>query len=176
VSGRVLEFYDNSYTVLLGGERVTRSDVLNVEERNPSSTFVGDLATTDHLPRDAFDCIIMTQVLQYVYDLRGAMATLHRILKPSGVILATMPGIIPIHPDEWPFFWSLTVAAAERLFKERFPTAALEIESYGNVFAAISFLHGLASDELERAELDHNDPSYPVVIAVRAIKPGGDAG
>ena len=30
--GRVLEFHGNSYTRLLGGSRVTESDVLNVEE------------------------------------------------------------------------------------------------------------------------------------------------
>src|SRR5712671_6212909 len=73
IHGRVLEFHNNSYTRLLGGKRVTRSDVLNIEEGNPKSTFVGDLATAHHLPADAFDCIIMTQVLQFVYDLHGAI-------------------------------------------------------------------------------------------------------
>jgi SAM-dependent methyltransferase len=173
IRGRVLEFHNNSYTRIFGGSRVTKSDVLNVEEGNPKSTFVGDLATAHHLPADAFDCIIMTQVLQFVYDLRGAIFTLHRILKPNGVILATMPGIIPIHPEEWSFYWSVTAAAAERLFNERFPSSAIEIESHGNVLAAISLLHGLASEELENAELDHKDPSYPVVIAVRVVKPAG---
>ena len=171
IRGRVLEFHGDSYTRLLGGSRVTKSDVLNVEEGNPKSTFVGDLATAHHLPTDAFDCIIMTQVLQYVYDLRGAVFTLHRILKPGGVLLATMPGIIPIHPEEWPFYWSMTVTAVARLFNEQFPASAIKIEPYGNVLAAISVLQGLASEELERAELDHGDPSYPVVIVVRVIKP-----
>jgi SAM-dependent methyltransferase len=171
--GRVLEFHGNSYTRLLGGSRVTKSDVLNVEEGNPKSTFVGDLATAHHLPTDAFDCIIMTQVLQFVYDLHGAIFTLHRILKPGGVLLATMPGIIPIHPEEWPFYWSMTATAVTRLFNERFPASAIEIEPHGNVLAAISLLQGLASEELETAELDHEDPSYPVVIAVRVVKPAG---
>ena len=167
----MLEFHGYSYTRLLGGSRVTKSDVLNVEESNPKSTFVGDLATAHHLPTDAFDCIIMTQVLQFVYDLRGAVFTLHRILKPGGVLLATTPGIIPIHPEEWPFYWSMTATAVMRLFNERFPASAIKIEPHGNVLAAISLLQGLASEELERAELDHGDPSYPVVIAVRVIKP-----
>ena len=42
---------------------------LTPKKSNPKSTFVGDLATAPHLPADAFDCIIMTPVLQYVYDL-----------------------------------------------------------------------------------------------------------
>ena len=84
-----------------------------------------------------------------------------------------MPGIIPIHPEEWPFYWSMTATAAERLFNERFPASAIEIESHGNVLAAISLLQGIASAELESAELDDEDPSYPVVIAIRVVKPAG---
>jgi len=75
------------------------------------------------------------------------------------------------HPEEWPFYWSMTATAVMRLFNERFPASAIKIEPHGNVLAAISLLQGLASEELERAELDHGDPSYPVVIAVRVIKP-----
>ena len=170
VRGHVLEFYSNSYTKLLGGERVTRSDVLNVEQGNPKSTIVADLSTAHDLPQEFFDCILLCQVLQFVYDLRGALANLDRMLKPAGVILATMPGIIPIHPEEWPFYWSVTAAAAERLFRERFPAAAIEVESHGNVLAAMALLEGLASSELTSEELDYNDPSYPVLIAVRAVK------
>jgi len=172
IRGRVLEFHGNSYTRLFGGNSVTKSDVLNVEEGNPKSTFVGDLATAHHLPADAFDCIIMTQVLQFVYDLHGAIFTLHRILKLGGVLLATMPGIIPIHPEQWPFYWSMTPATVARLFNERFPASAIEIESHGNLLAAISLLHGIASEELESTAHDHKDPSYPVVITLRVVKRG----
>jgi SAM-dependent methyltransferase len=134
IRGRVLEFHNNSYTRLFGGNRVTKSDVLNVEEGNPKSTFVGDLASAHHLPIDAFDCIIMTQVLQFVYDLHGAVFTLHRILKPGGVILATMPGIIPIHPEEWPFLLVNDDHCSRTLVQnERFPASAIAIEAYGNV-------------------------------------------
>jgi hypothetical protein len=104
------------------------------------------------------------------------MVTLYRVLKPGGVVLATMPGIIPVRPEEWPFFWSLTAVASERVFEECFPPTAIEVESHGNGLAAISFLHSLASDELTRDEPDHNDPSYPVVIAVRAVEPKESAG
>jgi SAM-dependent methyltransferase len=171
VRGHVLEFYDDSYTRLLGGERVTRSDVINVEQGNPNSTIVADLSTAHDLPQEFFDCIIVTQVLQFVYDLHRALANLYSALKPAGVILATMPGIIPIHPEEWPFYWSLTAAAAERLFSERFPAAAIEVESHGNVLAATAFLQGLAAFELTSRELGYNDPAYQVLITVRAVRP-----
>jgi SAM-dependent methyltransferase len=170
IRGRVLECYDGCYTKRFGGGRVTRGDVLNVEPDNSNSTFVGDLAGINDLPTGAFDCVIVTQVLHCIYDLKAAIATLHRILKPGGVILATVPGITPLHTDPWPCMWTLTTISAERLFREFFSGNGTSVESHGNVLAAIAFLHGLACGELREAELDHNDPLYVVTIAIRAVK------
>jgi peptidoglycan/xylan/chitin deacetylase (PgdA/CDA1 family) len=47
------------------------------------------------------------------------------------------------------------------------------------VLSAISFLHGLAEEELTPDELDYRDPGYPVTITVRALKraaPGDASG
>jgi SAM-dependent methyltransferase len=171
IHGRVLECYEGRYTKLFGAERVVRGDVLNIELDNPNSTFIGDLAGANNLPTEAFDCIIVTQVLQYIYDLRAAITTLKRIVKPGGVILATMPGITPVHVDPWPWTWSLTTVSARRLFRENFCTDSVSVESHGNILAASAFLYGISCEELTRAELDHYDPSYAVTIAVRAVKP-----
>lgn len=172
IHGCVLELGDNTYTKRFGGERVTRSDVLNVKEGDPNSTIVADLTTAHHLPGEAFDCIIFTQALQYMYDLHAALLTLHRILKPSGVILATVPGISQIDHDDprYEHYWFFTPKLAERLFKECFPGSTVEVESYGNVLTSICFLEGLSYTELKRDELDHRDPLYPTTIAVRAQK------
>jgi SAM-dependent methyltransferase len=172
IHGRVLECDDREYTTRLGAGRITHSDVLNIEHDNPNSTFIGDLAGINNLPTDAFDCIIVTQVFQFIYDLKAAIATLQRITKPGGVILATMPGITPVHSEPlWPWTWSLTTVSAERLFRECFPANEIKVESYGNILAAIAFLHGLASEEFKHSELDYHDPKYAVTIAVRAVKP-----
>jgi hypothetical protein len=56
------------------------------------------------------------------------------------------------------------------LFEEVFPAANVEVESWGNVLAAISFLHGLAVHELRKEELDHYDRSYEILITLRAVK------
>ncbi len=47
-------------------------------------------------------------------------------------------------------------------------TSAIEV--FGNVLAAMSFLHGLAVEELTPEELDYREPGYDVTIAVRAVK------
>jgi SAM-dependent methyltransferase len=93
IRGRVLEVGEDAYTVEYGGRRVTHSDILHADDSNPRATLIGDLAAGDALPGDAFDCFICTQTLTYIYDVQGAVQTIHRILKPGGVLLATVPGI-----------------------------------------------------------------------------------
>jgi SAM-dependent methyltransferase len=170
VRGRVLEVGDDAYTRRFGGERVTRSDVLHVHADNPKATIVADLADAGDVPSDAFDCIVLTQTLQLVYDVRTAIATLHRILRPGGVLLTTFPGISPIDANEWggTWYWSFTRLSAERLFGEIFGHVAIDV--FGNAFAATAFLQGVALEELRARDLGPRDPSYPVVIAVRAVK------
>jgi glycosyltransferase involved in cell wall biosynthesis/SAM-dependent methyltransferase len=172
IRGRVLEIEDDSYTRKFGGDRVTTSDVLHVVEGNPRATIVGDLTVADHIPSDTFDCIVLTQTLHIIYDTRAALRTLHRILKFGGVLLATFPGISRISHDEWKgsWFWGFTTASSRRLFEEVFSPPNVEVEAHGNVLAAISFLHGVAVEELSKEELDYPDPDYEVLITVRAAK------
>ncbi len=176
VRGRVLEVGDDSYTRRFGGDRVEVSDVLNVEGGDPRTTFVADLARADRIPSAAFDCIILTQTLHLIYDVRAAIATLHRILGPGGVLLLTVPGITRISHDEWPgsWYWSFTTDSASRLFAEAFGPGRVAIGSRGNVMAAAAFLYGLAVGDVRQADLEAHDPDYQVIVTVRAVKPAGD--
>jgi SAM-dependent methyltransferase/uncharacterized coiled-coil protein SlyX len=177
IKGRVLEVGDDSYTRQFGGGRVEISDVLHVTEGNPRATIVADLTRADHVPSDAFDCIIFTQTLQFIYDVRLAIQTLRRILRPGGVLLATVPSIgrmLDPSQDEWDtqYYWAFTPASVRSLFEESFPATNVEVEAHGNVLAAISFLHGLAAEELREQELKSRTPGYEVIVTVRAVKPG----
>jgi SAM-dependent methyltransferase len=176
IRGHVLEIQDNTYTLKFGGDRVTRSDVLDIAEDNPHATIKADLTRADQLPGETFDCIICTQTLLLIYDLRAALRTLHRLLKPGGVLLVTVPGIAhPICRDEVERdggdYWRFTNFSARRLFAEFFPADNVEVEAYGNVLTAIAFLHGLAVEELLPSELEYCDPDYEVSIAIKATKP-----
>lgn len=172
VRGRVLEIEDNVYTRRFGGDRVLASDVLHVVEGNPRATIVGDLTCADHIPSNAFDCVVLTQVLQLIFDTPAALRTLHRILAPGGVLLATFPGLSRISHTEWDgsWFWQFTSASARRLLQEAFPGGDVRVEVFGNVLTATAFLYGLAAEELTDAELTHHDPDYEVLIAIRAEK------
>jgi SAM-dependent methyltransferase len=173
IAGDVLEIGDPTYTKRFGGSRVASSHVLHVVEGNPQATIVADLRSGGQLGAERFDCIICTQTLQYIDDVRAAVGTLHRLLKPGGVALVSVPGISQISRydmDRWGEYWRFTTRSAQRLFGERFSDGSVTVEAHGNVLAAVAFLHGMAADELRPAELDARDPDYEVIILVRAAK------
>jgi SAM-dependent methyltransferase len=175
VRGHVLEIKHNAYTVRYGGDRVTKSDVLHPVEGNPDATIVADLTKADHMPSNTFDAIIFTQTLQVIYDIRTVISTLHRILKPGGVLLATASGMAQLSLedfDQWGEYWRFTSLSARLLFEEAFGARNVTVRSYGNVLAAISFLEGLAVEDLKKKELDAADRAYEILIAVRAVKAG----
>nr|WP_231134163.1 glycosyltransferase [Motilibacter deserti] len=177
VRGRVLEVGDSSYTRRFGGERVQRADVLHVEAGNPEATFVADLTDAPELPTGAFDCVVLTQTLHLIYDMRAAVRTLHRVLAPGGTLLLTVPGITPLAADRWAqdWCWSLTPLAARRLFGDEFGPGLVEVRSWGNVLTAVAGIEGMAASELRPEQIDHVDPQYPVIVGVRAFKAAGPA-
>jgi hypothetical protein len=101
IRGHVLEIGDDSYTRRFGGGRVSRSDVLNFDAGVPGTTIAGDLAHLPQIPAGTFDCVVLTQTLQLIYDVEAAVRTIHRILRPGGVLLATFPGITHTKDAQW---------------------------------------------------------------------------
>ncbi len=178
IRGRTLEFLNSNYSRRFGGECVTRSDVLHHRTGNPAATLIADISSNNDLPDNAFDCIICTQTLPFIYETKNAVSTLHRILRPGGTLLLTVPGISRISPqdmEETGDYWRFSSASVSRLLTESFGADQLSVRVYGNVLAATCFLHGLACQELTRTELDYTDMNYQILVAARAIKanPGG---
>ena len=126
------------------------------------------------IPADTFDCFILTQTLQLIYDTRAAISHAHRILRPGGVLLVTVPTISRIVPEEEhglkSDYWRFTAASCSRLFGERFGQHQVTVRSRGNVLTGIGFLTGMACQELSSHELGHDDPFFPTVITVRGVK------
>lgn len=170
IHGRVLEVKDSTYTDRIG-IGVTQRDVLDVDPTNALATFVADLAAGDGLPDATFDCFILTQTLQYIYDVRAAVSHAHRILRPGGALLATVPVVSRIANDEQqPVYWRFTAASCAELFGDFFGRDSIHIRSYGNVLTAIAFLAGMAYEELTAQELDTHDDRFSMLISIRAVK------
>jgi SAM-dependent methyltransferase len=171
IRGRVLEVKDNGYTVRYG-TGVERSDVVDVDTTNPAATILADLAQADEIASDAFDCFVLTQTLQLIYDTRSVIAHAHRILKPGGALLVTVPSVSRVVQAEGieTDYWRFTVASCRALFGEAFGDGSVQVRSYGNVLTGMAFLNGMACEELSRDELETNDDYFPLVVTVRAIK------
>jgi len=173
IRGRVLEIAENTYTRQFGGNRVTRSEVLFTEPGHRNGTLVGDLSRPETLPESAFDCVILTQTLQHIYDMQAVVRTLHRVLKPRGAVLATMPGISHVSRfdmDRWGDFWRFTTASAVRLFGDVFGVGNVTCASWGNAYAAVGLLHGLAIEDVDASLLDQHDQDYQVIVTVAATR------
>lgn len=168
IRGRVLEIGERLYTEKFG-QGVEQSDMLHVVD-HPDATYVGDLTDGETIPSNIYDCVILTQTLHLIFDMRKAVQTLFRVLKPGGVVLCTVPGITQIADAEWndTWYWSLSKSASKKLFELAFQAGNVEVAQYGNVLSAVSFLHGLADSELKQSELDHFDEEYPVIIGIAA--------
>jgi SAM-dependent methyltransferase len=172
IVGRVLEIGDDAYSRQFGGANVTRQDVLHVDPDHAKATLLGDLTVPGVLPEEAFDCIVLTQTLELIFELHTAVGHLYAALKPGGVLLLTVPGISQIDRLEWGsrWCWSFTATSIRRLFGEAFPPEAMRVESHGNVFASIAFLTGAVVEEVDVRNLDVHDPAYPLVLTLRAEK------
>ncbi len=198
IRGCVLEIADGNYTKRFGGTRVVQSEILYVTE-NEKATLVGDLATGHGIPHETFDCIILTQTLPFIYDLKSAVANCHRALKHGGVLLCTVNGISQISRydmERWGDFWRFTDLSLKQLLMDSFEPASrlpkqtskvteqssksteqsseitepISISTFGNVLTATAFLMGLPSQELQLNELNYRDADYQVLIGARARK------
>jgi len=173
IHGSVLEIGDRRYTERFGGEKVVRSDVLHAKAGNIDATIIADLTAAPHIPSDNYDCAILTFTLQCVYEVRSVLQTVHRILKPGGRLLLTVPGISQIaryDDDEWGDYWRFTSRSLRMLLEEVFSSHLITILAYGNVLTALAGLHGLIARELQPDELNYRDRDYEVTLAARAIK------
>jgi SAM-dependent methyltransferase len=170
IRGRVLEIQDSGYTEQFG-HHVLRRDVLDINSDNKQATIVADLAAADQIGADSFDCIILTQTLQCIYDTPMAVHHTHRILRPGGVLLATVPtlgSMTSSRPLEK--YWRFTAPGCRKLFGKSFGSENVTVRGYGNILSAIALLTGIAAEELRARELGYNDEDFPVMVGIHAMK------
>ncbi len=175
--GVVIEVADDRYARRFSAPgsdiRILHRDP-QVDAACATAHIIGDLAVPETMPEAVADAFICTQTLQFVFDLTAGVRGTHRLLRPGGVLLATLPCLSQISrydADRWGDFWRLTPACAEKLFSSVFGTGAVTVRAYGNALAARAFIDGLAIEDLpDPTVLDQADPDYPLIIGIRAQK------
>ena len=171
IRGNVLEIGDNTYTKKYGTS-VIQCDILNAVP-SPNATILGNLETGQNIPKASFDCIILTQTLLCIYDVKSALRNVIKALKPEGTLLLTVPGISQISRydmDRWGDYWRFTDKSIRTMLIELAPNFEIEVDSFGNVAVAKLFLDGYASHEVPQQIFDYKDNDYQVVITARLCK------
>jgi hypothetical protein len=77
-----------------------------------AQVIVADLSKPETLPEGKFDCFVCTQTLNFIYDVKGAIAGAHHLLKAKGVFLGTVAGyctqVSRYDAARWGNYWRLS--------------------------------------------------------------------
>ena len=170
IQGSVLEIGDDQYTMVFGSE-LNRSVVLG----GGSESIPGDLTDSNSLIplKGPFDCIISTQVLNFIYDFDAAISGLAYLCKKkTGVCLCTVAGVSQISLydyNKWGDYWRFNDMSIRRAFEKYFQQ--VEITTFGNAPLAAAFIMGLSVQEVPICLFEHQDLQYQIVICIKATIP-----
>lgn len=173
ITGHVLEIAECVYSKKFG-QHVEAYEILHTKEAK-GVTIIGDLTATNTLPENKIDCFICTQTFNFIYDIKSAIAGAYHLLKPGGVLLATLAGISQISRydmDRWGDYWRFTDKSARMAFEEVFGQGNVNVQTFGNVLSSVAFLEGITVEDLTSEELDFQDPNYQLTITAIAKKRG----
>lgn len=76
---------------------VCRYDGVDLWPRSDKTSYVGDIQRLDMIRDDVYDSAICIEVLEHLPEPALAMATIHRILKPGGVVVVSVPHLSRLH-------------------------------------------------------------------------------
>jgi SAM-dependent methyltransferase len=163
ICGRILEIQTTDHARRYG----TAATVMHTLDINAEfhPTYLCDLAAADIVPSGSYDCFLLPNTLCFLRDLEIALRQARRIVRPGGVILATVPTFVPLTPDAADY-WHASADGWRVITDRVWPECDTRVESHGNCLAAAAAMYGVAVEELTAAELDATDPRYPVLVTI----------
>ena len=177
IVGDVLEIKEDYYASELASGPI-KLTIADIKADNPLINLCADLAVPGSLPTEAYDCALITGVLQFVSDLDAAFQNLYASLRPGGVALIIVPTVARVDTEDFEYDrWRLTPTGLATVADRACAGAQVTTKGYGNILAVVAFLYGIAAEELSREELDFDDPVYPLIACAVLRKPrSADAG
>lgn len=155
------------------GTSVNRIEIMHIDPEWTKATFIGDLTKINTLPSNQINCLVLTQTLNFIYDVDLAVKGIHNMLVSGGCVLATVSGLSNISRydmDRWGDYWRFTDLSIRKIFEKYFQPEDIKVSIYGNVLSAVAGLQGLSAEELTTEELLFEDHDYQVTIGVYAKK------
>jgi len=172
ITGTVMEIGSNDYIKKFGGDKVQKELILHVAGWG-KNTIKGNFETGEGIEENMADCLICTQTLQYIYDLKAAIKNIYKLLKPNGTALITVPGIksLCIYDEKnWGERWSFTKESMRQLCLEVCEKEDFTVEAFGNVKIVTAYLYGVCCEDLTEEDFVYNDKQFPFLIAVKLTK------
>jgi SAM-dependent methyltransferase len=111
---------------------------------NPHSgaDYIADLCKTNAnlIPPQSFDYVVCTEVLEHTLQPWRAVEEMHRILRPAGTVIITVPFNFYIHPP-YPDYWRFTSFGLEALLADKFEGLQIwQLETPNRPFMPIQFM------------------------------------
>ena len=116
--------------VVLG--RGLQYDSIDVERRHPDVRFIGDIENMDVLGNESYDTVLCLQVLEHVAHPFKVVREIHRILRPGGTLILSVPHLSRLHEEPRDFF-RYTKHALRSMFEES-GYEVVEITHHGGLF------------------------------------------
>lgn len=69
------------------------------------------------LPSNTVDCVVLTEVLEHLYEPKIALNELHRVLRPGGVLIGSVPFAMNHHDEPYDFH-RYTYFCLKRMFED----------------------------------------------------------
>lgn len=105
---------------------------LDVKGDEDKVDYIQDLHKTT-LESDAYDSIVMVEVLEHLYNPFQAMEQVHRICKKGGTVIATTRFLFPYHGVPYDYF-RYTEYGIKQLFKE---FDEVTVKTHGNLMLGV---------------------------------------
>lgn len=131
-----------------------------------------DLECKNILVIKKFDCIILPQTINFIFDLQTVKENLFKLLNPGGQILITSGFISQISMfdySQWGEYWRLTDKAIYSLFNDK--KIHIKTFNYGNYIASQAFLKCICVEDFKSQNvLNTMDINYPIIFAAIITK------
>lgn len=121
--------------------QVKAYDSIDIEQRSPETMYIGDAQHMDMLADETYDSALCLEVLEHLPDPAAALAEIHRILAPGGVLVCSAPHLSRLHEEPHDYY-RYTRHGLRYLFEAQ-GFRVLSIEASGGLFCFLG--HQLSS-------------------------------
>jgi SAM-dependent methyltransferase len=83
---------------------VATYDSLDIEARAPGVTILADVQAMPEVPDSCYDTVLCSEVLEHIPRPEAALAEIHRVLRPGGRLLLSVPFLSRLHEEPHDYF------------------------------------------------------------------------